>query len=236
MTFKVKDGLALGATTIIDASGNLTMLATGKLTLATATTGLSSINIGAGAVDPTTPSTGDAWFNSGAFKLRISGSTKTIAFLDSNITGTANGTSSIIPVSLGGTNSSATATAGGIAYGNGTAILLTAIGSTGNVLTSGAAGAPTWTAAVSTNTADTIVKRDGAGAFSAGDISGANYTGTWIGNAIAATYVVAMTNTVGGRVPTPPNNTTTFLRGDGTFAVPGGTDNSLLASRVSLRS
>lgn len=30
----------------------------------------------------------------------------------------------------------------------------------------------------------------------------------------------AMTATVGGAVPTPPNNTTTFLRGDGTFAAP----------------
>lgn len=31
-----------------------------------------------------------------------------------------------------------------------------------------------------------------------------------------------MTSTVGGAVPTPPNNTTTFLRGDGTFATPAG--------------
>lgn len=30
----------------------------------------------------------------------------------------------------------------------------------------------------------------------------------------------AMTATVAGHVPTPPNNTTTFLRGDGTFAAP----------------
>jgi hypothetical protein len=37
---------------------------------------------------------------------------------------------------------------------------------------------------------------------------------------IAASSVAAMTATVGGGVPTPPNNTTTFLRGDGTFAVP----------------
>ena len=33
---------------------------------------------------------------------------------------------------------------------------------------------------------------------------------------------VDMTATVGGLVPTPPNNTTTFLRGDGTFATPPG--------------
>jgi hypothetical protein len=34
-----------------------------------------------------------------------------------------------------------------------------------------------------------------------------------------------MTATVGGAVPTPPNNTTTFLRGDGTFATPAGGGN-----------
>lgn len=39
---------------------------------------------------------------------------------------------------------------------------------------------------------------------------------------IAATSVATMTATVGGGVPTPPNNTTTFLRGDGTFATPTG--------------
>lgn len=33
--------------------------------------------------------------------------------------------------------------------------------------------------------------------------------------------VPIMTAMVGGAVPTPPNNTTTFLRGDGTFAIPG---------------
>ncbi len=34
--------------------------------------------------------------------------------------------------------------------------------------------------------------------------------------------IPVMTATVGGAVPTPPNNTTTFLRGDGTFAVAAG--------------
>ena len=41
-----------------------------------------------------------------------------------------------------------------------------------------------------------------------------------------------MTATVGGMVPTPPNNTTTYLRGDGTFATPatGGTGTVTSAS------
>lgn len=50
---------------------------------------------------------------------------------------------------------------------------------------------------------------------------------------IATGSVATMTATVGGGVPTPPNNTTTFLRGDGTFAAPaasGGTPTLKLAS------
>ena len=39
---------------------------------------------------------------------------------------------------------------------------------------------------------------------------------------LPAANMATMTATVGGKVPTPPNNTTTFLRGDGTFAAPAG--------------
>ena len=50
-------------------------------------------------------------------------------------------------------------------------------------------------------------------------------TGILKGNGTAISAAVnsdlpAMSATVGGAVPTPPNNTTTFLRGDGTFAAP----------------
>lgn len=41
-------------------------------------------------------------------------------------------------------------------------------------------------------------------------------------NAGAGCTAATMTATAGGLVPTPPNNTTTFLRGDGTFATPAG--------------
>lgn len=57
---------------------------------------------------------------------------------------------------------------------------------------------------------------------------------------IAPSSVATMTATVGGGVPTPPNNTTTFLRGDGTFAAvtfPGatsGTGTTFLQSDVAL--
>ena len=41
----------------------------------------------------------------------------------------------------------------------------------------------------------------------------------------AGCTAATMTATVGGLVPTPPNNTTTFLRGDGSFATPAGGGN-----------
>jgi len=51
---------------------------------------------------------------------------------------------------------------------------------------------------------------------------------------IATGSVATMTSTVGGGVPTPPNNTTTFLRGDGTFAVPasGGVFTQLASTSI----
>jgi len=49
-----------------------------------------------------------------------------------------------LPIANGGTNSTATATAGGAAYGTGTAYAVTAAGTTGQVLTSNGASAPTW--------------------------------------------------------------------------------------------
>ena len=50
----------------------------------------------------------------------------------------------ILPIANGGTNSTATATAGGSAYGTGSAFAFTAAGTAGQVLTSAGASAPTW--------------------------------------------------------------------------------------------
>ena len=48
-------------------------------------------------------------------------------------------------IANGGTNSTSTATAGGVAYGTGTAIVVNAAGPAGYVLTSGGAAPPVWT-------------------------------------------------------------------------------------------
>jgi len=54
------------------------------------------------------------------------------------------GVTGILPTANGGTNGTATPTAGGIAYGSGTAYAFTAVGSSGQVLTSNGSGTPTW--------------------------------------------------------------------------------------------
>ena len=62
-----------------------------------------------------------------------------------SITGTASNVTGIVVIANGGTNSTATATAGGIGYGTSTAHAYTAAGTTGQVLSSNGAGVPTWT-------------------------------------------------------------------------------------------
>ncbi len=64
-----------------------------------------------------------------------------------NISGNAAGLSSVLAVASGGTNSTATPTAGGIAYGTGSAYAFTSAGTSGQVLTSNGSGVPTWTSA-----------------------------------------------------------------------------------------
>lgn len=86
-------------------------------------------------------------------------------------------------ITSGGTNTNATPTLGGVAYGTGTAYALTAAGTTGKVLTSNGAAAPTWEDTVApvvaggallTNT-DTVTESYvipvGTNAFSVGPIT-----------------------------------------------------------------
>jgi hypothetical protein len=69
----------------------------------------------------------------------------------------SNGIVGQVAIANGGTNGTATPTAGGIAYGSGTAYAFTAVGSSGQVLTSAGSGTPTWTtpSAYATVTDDT---------------------------------------------------------------------------------
>jgi len=55
-------------------------------------------------------------------------------------------TTGTLPVASGGTNATATPTAGGVSYGTGSAYAFTAAGTAGYLLTSAGSSAPTWTA------------------------------------------------------------------------------------------
>ena len=97
-------------------------------------------------------------------------------------------------------------------------------------ITVSASGA-TWTIDVAAVTlakmadlaADTIIGR-------------ANGAGTGVPTALTAaqvnTILPVATATVKGLVPTPPNNTTTFLRGDATFATPTGLISGLTTNTI----
>ena len=67
-----------------------------------------------------------------------------IPTLNQNTTGTAANVTGVVAIANGGTNATATPTAGGSAYGTGTAYAFTAAGTAGQVLTSAGTSAPTW--------------------------------------------------------------------------------------------
>ena len=61
-----------------------------------------------------------------------------------------------LAISYGGTNSTATPTAYGVAYGTGTAYAFTAAGTTGQVLTATTGSAPTWASPATSGTVTTV--------------------------------------------------------------------------------
>jgi hypothetical protein len=88
--------------------------------------------------------------------MTITATGSTIIFGDSTVQSTAisNTTAAIdasqivtgtLPIARGGTNSTSTPTSGGVAYGTGSAIGITAAGSSGQVLTSAGTSVPSWT-------------------------------------------------------------------------------------------
>lgn len=124
---------------------------TGKITLVNASASTASINLGTGVADPTTPANGDVWNNTGVLKFFNGTATKTLAFTDSNITGTAANVSGTVAVGNGGTGLT-TITSNGVVYGNGTSAAgVTAAGSwdatntIGQILSVNSSGVPTWT-------------------------------------------------------------------------------------------
>jgi hypothetical protein len=117
-----------------------------------------------------------------------------------------------IPVNTGGTGIQQL-TQGGIAYGGATTYLFTAVGNTGDLLSSNGANAPTWVTPTNLSTNSAIVKRDSSGNFSAGTIT-ASLTGT-------ASTATNIANGAAGSIP--------YQSGAGaTTFVPAGSSGTVL--------
>jgi hypothetical protein len=84
----------------------------------------------------------------------------------------------------GGTGGTAVPTAGTIPYGTGTALAYSAAGTSGQVLTSGGAGAPTWTTVTGTGTVTSV------------DVSGGTTGLTYSGGPITASGTITMSGTL----------------------------------------
>lgn len=99
-----------------------------------------------------------------------------------------------------------------------------------NTLYSGLVSNATHTGDATGATALTVVRINGTSL--AGLATGIlkNTTTTGVPSIAINSDLPVMSATVGGAVPTPPNNTTTFLRGDGTFATPAGSGDMVLAN------
>jgi hypothetical protein len=111
----------------------------------------------------------------------VSWSTNTLDYPGSITSATWNGNA--IAINRGGTNGTATPTAGAVAYGTGTAYAFTAAGTAGYVLTSNGSSAPTWAAAFSglSITDDTTTNATRYLTFTSattGSITGANVAST----------------------------------------------------------
>jgi len=158
--------------------------------------------------------------NSGA---TISGGTVTaVAFAGdgASITGlsTGNISSGTLPIARGGTNSTATPTNGGAVYGTGSSYAVTAQGSSGQVLTSNGAAAPTWqTPSASGGTVTSVAAGNGM-TFTTITGSGSVTMGT------PTTLTSATTNTVsaGTHAHAVTGIPTTYTWTAGTTAGPTG--------------
>jgi hypothetical protein len=188
----VLSNIAGAGISVSSATGNVVINNTGVLSFSSGTTGLTPATASTGAVvlaGTLIAANGGTGFASYAVgDLLYANTTATLAKLPDVATGNAlisggvntapswgkigltTHVSGVLPIANGGTNGSATPTAGAVPYGTGTAYGFTAAGTAGQVLTSAGAGVPTWT----TPTTGTVTSVS----FTGGIITVANPTTT----------------------------------------------------------
>ena len=179
---------------------------TGAITLVAATTSIPSINMPAGSA-PTSPTSGDLW-NTGTtlFFRNNATTTKTIAFTDSTLTGTWNGTT--IGTSYGGTGLTSFTTNGAV-YATSTSALTTGtlpVASGGTGITSFGTGVATWLGTPSSaNLAAAITDETGSGALVFG-------TGPTISLPIIDNIKIGYTSTATAAGTTTLTNSSNYLQ------------------------
>jgi len=172
-TFAFNNNQSSGAITVNNNSNTLIVsIPSGAFTIVT----LLSNSIAAGS-----------WDTHDQAPANVSWSTNTFSYAGSFTNGTWNGNA--VAYNRGGTGQSAAFVAGGIVYGSTTtALAVTAIGTTGQVLTSAGAGTPTWT----TPTTGTVTSITAGTGLSGGTITS---TGTIAIDSTVATLTGTQTLT-----------------------------------------
>ena len=143
----VKTAYDLAGLALPKAGGTMT----GKVTTGAGGASYASLLLGVSSVDPTSKTDGDLWNVSGAIRFWNGSATKTVAFLDSNITGTAGNVSGTVAVANGGTGQTSYSS-GGLLYASGTTTISQTSGpsydstnAVGTILSVNVSGIPVWT-------------------------------------------------------------------------------------------
>ena len=210
---------------VTNGAGTITIANTGVLSFSGGTTGLTPVAAAVGVVvlgGTLIAANGGTGFASYAVgDLLYADTTTTLAKLADVATGNAlisGGVSTapswgkigltthvdgVLPIANGGTNGTATPTAGAVAYGSGTAYAFTAAGTTNQALLSAGAGTPTWNTLTS---GTSILYGDGSGLFSNVTIgSGVSF----VGGTLSATGTGGTVTSVTGTSPVLSSGGTT---------------------------
>jgi len=222
------NGITLSGT--VTSSGNLTLggtlggISNAQLTNSSVTINGNSVNLG-GSTTVTANTTNALTIGtglSGSSGSSYNGSSA-LTITNSGVLSFAGGTTGLTPatastgaitlggtlaIANGGTNGTASPTAGGIAYGNGTAYAFSVAGTSGQVLTSNGAGAPTWSTISGTGTVTSV------------GVSGGTTGLTTSGGPITGSGTITLSGTLGvANGGTGATSLTGLVVGNGTGAM-----------------